>query len=156
MHKSYDPSTGETHYDKFDIDFIRYTRLPNVIANFLGTFLMMLFFISSQSIWNFMAGFSLSALIYILLFGVVFCFLLLFFIARAALGKPGAARLAGRRGLFSFTTITLTVILALIVSGTVHLYGNFGETLKIILASQIFVAFLALPLDYLITFFLKK
>jgi len=146
-HKSYDKSTMETHYDRFDIDFIRYTRLPNILFNILGTVIMMSVLLSSKIILNTFMSMQLNLLMAIALIGGFIFFMILVTIARRA-GAADASRLAARRGLFSYCIMTIIIVLFFVTSGSVGLTTLFGYTLRMILSAQIFCALLAVPFDY--------
>lgn len=159
MHKSYDPSTGETHYDKFDIDFIRYTKLPNIIFNIIGSTVMVVVWISNKKLWDYITNLPLKNVVYINIIGAILFFIFLVVIANSAVNNiPAAVRLVGRRGLFSYTMITIVVVIALILAKKMTFQGIFSDSLRMVMAGQIICSLLAVPLDYMSTalFFKEK
>lgn len=152
MHKSYDLSTGETHYDKFDIDFIRYTKLPNIIFNIIGSTIMTIVWISNKKLWNYTINFPLKNIVYTNIIGALLFFILLLIIANSAVNNILASgRLVGRRGLFSYTMITFVVIIGLVLAEKITSQGIFSDSLRMIMAGQIVCSLLAVPLDYIST-----
>lgn len=158
MHRSYDKLTGEVHYDEFNIDFIRYTKLPNIISNIIGSTIMMVVWVSNKKLWDYIANLPLMYIVYTNLMGAALFFILLVVIANSA-GNSWLAsgRLVGRRGLFSYTLITFVVITGLVLADKMTFQSIFSDSLRMVMAGQIICALLAVPLDCLSTaLFFKK
>lgn len=152
MYISYDKLTGETHYDKFNIDFIRYTQLPNILFNIAGSIIMVVVWILNKQLWDYTSNLPLKDVVYTNLICAAFLFILLLIIANSAVNSILAAgRLVGRRGLFSYTVLTIVVVAGLILSKKITFQGIFSDSLRMVMTGQIVCGLLAVPLDYLST-----
>ena len=66
-----------------------------------------------------------------------------------------SAAIAGKRGLFSFVFVTIIVLIAIVVTGSISLEDTFGKFFYMVLSCQIIAAIFAVPLDLAMTFSTK-
>jgi len=150
---SHDPSTGEVHLDKFNIDFIRYFKLQNFIFALVGSLIGFFIWTEIAILFEYTLILDISVMYMLFIFGAIawfiFCAAICYF---AGNKKHEAARLAGRRGLFTFTVMLVVVITCLIITGKVSLHQQFYYFLKYLMTGMIIEGIFVLPLDYGISF----
>lgn len=149
-HKSYDKLTHEHHKDDFNIDFLRYFKLENLIGNFVGSIIGIIFFFFFNLDDTFFASNDFTSNLYII--GIVAVFICFTGIAKIAGNSiRHSAKIAGKRGLYSFVFLSLFLIIAILISGEITLTDTFERFLYFLMAGQIATAAFAVPLDLLAT-----
>lgn len=150
---SHDPITGEVHDDRFNIDFMRYFKLQNFIMALVGSIIGFIVWIVNQDFFGYTLVIDIKFIYLVFIVGSIFWFIFTLLIVHAAGNKKHeSARIAGRRGLFTFTVIMMVAILALIIAQKITWSTQFYYFLKYLMTAMIIEAIFTLPLDYGISF----
>lgn len=146
MHKSYNPLTREHAVDSFNIDTLRYFRRRNLLGSLFGALLGVALFSRMKEL----RLFSTDAALFGFYFGgMLFLFIVMSFIARKA-GNTWrqSARIAGRRGLFTYSVATIVILAATPWLAGVTLESTVGEFLRYLVNAQIFVGAITTLFDF--------
>jgi hypothetical protein len=156
MHKSHNKTTGEIYFDRKNIDFLRYYTRKAFVFCAAGSLLGFFFWtkIEAVYVWTstlpismlFTASLSLAALWFIITWIIAF---------KSVPVGHSAARIAGRRGLFTFTVMLAVLIACLAGSGMIHWDQDFYYFLRYVNIGMIAEALFAVPLDYGISYLLS-
>lgn len=134
--------------DMYNIEFIRFFRLSNFIFALLGSIIGIIF-LFNFGIFEWINKSSIDTLYFLLVLGGALFFAFLALIAYfAGNTKFESCRLAGRRGLFTFTVMLCVTLLYLIISKKITWESEFYYFVKNIISSMIILAFPAVLLDY--------
>ena len=133
----------------YNINVMLEFRLQNFLLATIGSIAGAMIWLSSRTIFDFLAGININIL-YLsnILGGVGFFWLTTQYCYQSGLTRFESARLAGRRGLFTFTVMLTTIIFALVITGKVTWEQEFLYFLKYICGGMIFIALFAVPMDY--------
>ncbi|HIH37499.1 hypothetical protein J4460_02555 [Candidatus Woesearchaeota archaeon] len=133
-----------------DITFLLAYTKKNMLLGGLGTLLGYLFYtfvLHQQSLSK-----DIKTLYWIVYCGGFLLFLLTSIIAyqstHTLTGRDGAGRIAGRRGLFTFTIMTIIILALLVLTKMISWQTPFLVFLQHFFSLLIVSTFFALPLDY--------
>lgn len=148
--------TGEIYYDKFNIDYLRYFKRSNLFFTILGTIIGAFLFIQTP-LMEYVNSIDIG-LVYLFFIGGGFIwFLFTTTVAYFAVGSiPKAARIAGRRGLFTFVVMAIVAILSLSVGRIISWDLNLYYFLKFFMSIMIVEGLLALTLGYGVSYIKGK
>jgi hypothetical protein len=146
-HLSVDMTSLEKHHDKFNIDWIRYYKRDSFLTNITVTAIVMLIWIK----WLFVENVSFRIAGIGAAVGAIIYFSALLIICHSAQNSvEESARLASRRGLFSFATMTPIIIGLLAMYGKLGWQDLFSKTVTLMFMGQILCGFFAAGLDLLV------
>jgi len=150
---SHHPGSGHISIDKYNVDFIKFFKGENFVLSLLGSILGVAIWLLNKQVlgWSLLIDINL---LYLIIAGAGFIFFLFttFVVSFAGYRKNEAARLAGRRGLFTFSVMMLVVILGLIITKKIYWDQQFYYLVKYWLTGMIFAGVFAVPFDYGVTF----
>jgi hypothetical protein len=150
---SHNVLTGEVYLDGINIDFLRYFKLKNFLLASIGSIIGIVLMITYSEFIDLFTTININSLYLIHIVGGVFWFLFTATIAYYAVqSEKGAARIAGRRGLFTFSVMLVIALVGLMWSGMIKLDQEFFYFVKYLLIALIFEGIFAVPLDYGVTF----
>ena len=146
---THNPYDHEVHFDRFNIDFIRYYTLQRFFLGLFGCIIGFLIWFSIVSLreFAFVVSVPLLYIFYIVAGGI-------FLGATSAMvyyaGNPPfeAVRLALRRALFSFTVILCVTLIGLVLGGFLSWVQLFGEFIQLQLFVMIPVGSVCVIFDY--------
>jgi hypothetical protein len=146
-HVSHNKMTGEVFYDRFNIDFLRYFGVSSAIRALAGSLVGTIVYIKYFA--GFFYSLDMSTLYLLFLGGGFFWFILTAAIAYVAVGSfEKGSRIAGRRGLFTFSMMLIGGITLLFISGIITMDVPVYYFVKTIMGAVIVMSFLTVPLDY--------
>lgn len=150
---SHDPSTGEVHLDFRNIDFMRYFRLQNFFMCIIGSIIGFLMWILYKPLLGFTLSININTIYVIFMGGGIMWFIFTTIICKKA-GKTNheSARIAGRRGLFTFSVMLMCILISLASAGKIYWDQKFFFFLQYIMVGMIIEAIFVLPLDYGISY----
>lgn len=149
---SHNHITGEIYHDDFNIDYLRYFTSRDLIGSFVGSLIGAALFIYSNLILY--AQIANIKWLYALFFGTGFLwFVATSIISSYAINSPTkAARIAGRRGLFTFVIMAMTAIIILFISNEITWQITINNFLKVFIGIMLTEGVFAVMLSYGISF----
>lgn len=149
VHVTHHKATGKLKMDNFNISFIRYFRMHNFLLAAGGSIIGCLILLNYGKLFAKMIAPNINSLYTVVILGGLGFFGFLAAIAHLAGNSAReSCRLAGRRGLFTFATMLIIVLISLGIAGKFSWDMKFGLFLKELIAGMILTAFFAVPLDY--------
>lgn len=155
-YESHNLITGETYYDEFNIDYLRYFRKWDLFFSIIGSLIGVFAFIFMQLITY--ADSAEIGRLYIFFVGGSFAFFLATAVIAYFAVKSAAkgARIAGRRGLFTFVIMAIITISLLFIEGIISRDTSIYRFLKLVMGCMLTEAFFAVPLSYGISYIRGK
>lgn len=152
-HLSYNTLTGETYLDNYNIDFLRYFKFSNFIMALTGSLLGFIFWTNATGLFEWSIALDINRLYLIVILGGLLWFIFTTIISYGAVNSiPKATRIAGRRGLFTFSIMLLVLVIGLLATKRIGLNQTFYLFLKHTMAGLFVESIFAVSLDYGISF----
>ncbi|MFT4343706.1 MAG: hypothetical protein ACMXYE_03075 [Candidatus Woesearchaeota archaeon] len=149
MKLTHNPYDHEVHFDRYDIDYMRYYTLNRFFLSVIGSLI-------GFSVWFLIPGFRELAYVtpHFLLYlfytfaGSIFIMATASIIYFAGNTHFESLRLALRRALFSFTVILIITLVGLSISSLTSWDQPFGEFIKLLLFAMIPTGIVCVLCDY--------